>query len=357
MASKYHDVHVEVGSRVRCRQQNGRMRTATVAYVNKDGTVDLIYELSGSAADGLAASNQADEEDNVHTDRLVPLAEFEDDQERGSRGDPEMASAIGASLSRAERIKDEAGVLFKLKDFEAALLKYKESLNCLGTQKVNVGSTVLIQEKGNKEFAFHYNAALVSIVEDDTQTVDVMYADTGADGEEVEEDGVAMSRLYVLPADTLETSAPIQCTLHLNCAVCSLKLKRLSVAIEHASLAIAIAKYSRRKESATGVARKSGDRAKVDLDTWVKGFFLRGKAQVSLNHFKEARADAKKILKIPGHENNEQAIKLLKTIDRKAEIAFKKDKQLVKAVSKHISESMDQSGAEGKSAEGKYAHK
>ena len=81
---------------------------------------------------------------------------------------------------------------------------------------------------------------------------------------------------------------------------------------------------------------------------------------VGLNHFKEARADVRKILKLSGHEENEQALKLLKTIEKKAEIAFRKDKQLVKAVSKHISRSMDNSSGEGKHSsgvEGKYAHK
>ena len=188
----------------------------------------------------------------------------------------------------------------------------------------------------------------MSIVDSTAKTVDVMYAED----DDSEEDDVAMSRLHVLPPDTLEVSAPLQCTLHLNCAVCNLKLKRMSAAIEHASLAIAIAKFSRRKESAAGVARKSGDRAKVGIETWVKGFFLRAKAQVGLNHFKEARADVRKILKLSGHEENEQALKLLKTIEKKAEIAFRKDKQLVKAVSKHISRSMDNSSGEGKHSSG-----
>ena len=345
-----------VGGRVRCAQPDGRMRTATVAYVNNDDTVDLIYDSVEGGADGLAASNIADEEDGVAFGRLTVLqgtvaqVEAEALATGGGTGD--------GGIARAERAKDEAGVAFKLKDFEAAHGKYSEALSVLGSnQRVTVGSTVLIREKGKtKEFSFHYVPALVSIVDDDTQTVDVMYAEDG----DAEEDGVEMARVYVLPPNTLEISAPLQCTLHLNCAVCALKLKHLSSAIEHASLAIAIAKFSRRKESAAGVARKSGDGAKVGLDVWVKGFFLRGKAQASLNHFKEARADARKILKLSGHEDNEQALKLLKTIDKKAEIALRKDKQLVKAVSKHISRSMDKSGSEGKnagSAEGKYAHK
>lgn len=340
---------------MRCAQPNGHTRTATVAYVNEDGTVDLIYDSVEGGADGLAASNIADEEDGVAMARICVL------QGTVAQVEAEALAAGGGmgdgSIARAERAKDEAGVAFKLKDFEAAHGKYSEALSVLGSnQRVTVGSTVLIREKGAKEFSFHYVPALVSIVDDDAQTVDVMYAEDG----DAEEDGVAMARIFVLPQNTLEISAPLQCTLHLNCAVCALKLKHLSSAIEHASLAIAIAKFSRRKESAAGVARKSGDRAKVGLDVWVKGFFLRGKAQASLNHFKEARADARKILKLSGHEDNEQALKLLKTIDKKAEIALRKDKQLVKAVSKHISRSMDKSGGEGKiagGAEGKYAHK
>ena len=50
---------------MRCVQPNGRARTATVAYINDDGTVDLIYDSAGGGADGLSASNVADEEDGV----------------------------------------------------------------------------------------------------------------------------------------------------------------------------------------------------------------------------------------------------------------------------------------------------
>ena len=341
---------------MRCVQPNGRARTATVAYINDDGTVDLIYDSAGGGADGLSASNVADEEDGVRLHRLTALQGTVAEVEAEAEALATEGGSVGG-LARAERAKDEASASFKLKDYDAAYEKYREGLGVLGwNSRITVGSTVLIREKGAKEFAFHFVPALVSIVDDAAQTVDVMYA--GDD--DTEEDDVAMARLVVLPPDTLEVSAPLQCTLHLNCAVCALKLKHLTSAIEHASLAIAIAKFSRRKESAAGVARKSGDGAKVGLDVWVKGFFLRGKAQASLNHFKEARADARKILKLSGHEDNEQALKLLKTIDKKAEIAFRKDKQLVKAVSKHISKSMDTSSGEGKSAGGaggKYAHK
>ena len=73
MASKFgHEFNFVVGGRVRCQQADGRTRTAAVAYVNDDGTVDLIYDSSGGA-DGLAASNVADEEDGVDPARLTVL--------------------------------------------------------------------------------------------------------------------------------------------------------------------------------------------------------------------------------------------------------------------------------------------
>ena len=45
--------------------------------------------------------------------------------------------------------------------------------------------------------------------------------------EEEEEDDVGYDRIHVLPPQTLSLSAPLQCTLHLNCGVCNLKLKNL----------------------------------------------------------------------------------------------------------------------------------
>ena len=257
MASKFgHEFNFVVGGRVRCQQADGRTRTAAVAYVNDDGTVDLIYDSSGGA-DGLAASNVADEEDGVDPARLTVLT--------GTVAEAQAeAQAVCARGRIGARGHKGCCHVFALKDFEAALGKYNEALSVLGSQQVTVGSTVLIREKGSKEFAFHFVPALVSIVDSTAKTVDVMYAED----DDSEEDDVAMSRLHVLPPDTLEVSAPLQCTLHLNCAVCNLKLKRMSAAIgtppwcHH--------KFSRRKNLPPR-GRKSGDRAKVGIETWVKG--------------------------------------------------------------------------------------
>ena len=163
-------------------------------------------------------------------------------------------------------------------------------------------------------------------------------------------------------------SAPLQCKLHLNCGVCCLKLKQFSLAIEHASLAIAIAKFSHASETATGVANKSGDAATADLEVWVKGFWIRGSAQLKLNHFPAARSDAQKILKLPGHEENPQALKLLQQVAKRGELVQKKDRQLVKNMSEYLEVAMASSkegggggggGGEQKtgSAGSKYAHK
>ena len=56
MSSKTNDTdNLTIGTVVRCEQPNGTMRTATVAYINKNSTVDLIYS-SSAVADGLSNS-------------------------------------------------------------------------------------------------------------------------------------------------------------------------------------------------------------------------------------------------------------------------------------------------------------
>ncbi len=354
VGSKTGEAAPSIGSIVRVSQSDNTMRTATVAYINDDRTIDLIYTSNSSNADGLSISSLSDEENNVHPSRIVLLNDFE--ETTPSSPSPSTSSPISneSRVSRAERIKDEAAVLFSLKDFEAAYLKYKSALHILySTDKPCVGSTVLVREKGKKEFAFQFVAALVSIVDETLKTVDVMYANKKE--EEEEEDDVGYDRIHVLPPQTLSLSAPLQCTLHLNCGVCNLKLKRYTLAIEHASLAVAIAKFSHSKESTIGVAKKTGDAATADVEIWVKGFWIRGKAQVALNHFKEARADARRILKLPNHENNEKAIKLLLLIEKREKITHKKDVKLIKAISSHIGVAMDKGnggGGGGKSGDG-----
>ena len=342
------------------------MRTATVAYVNDDNTFDLLYS-SSSSADGLSSSTATDEEDNVPIQRLTLVVDDGGNEQKDSMGGSSSISSSSEAdtttnedrIRQAERLKSEAGVLFQLKDFEAANEKYKESIASLGSIKPCVGSTVLVREKGKREFACQYVPALISIVDEEKKVVDVMYTRrkklstsskkymTQNEEEEEEEDDVSMERIHVLPRQTLESTAPLQCTLHLNCAVCNLKLKRFTLAIGHASLAVGIAKYSHSKESATGIAKKTGDHATASVNVWVKGFWIRGKAQVALNHFKEARADAKKILLLPGEEENVKALSLLKLIEKRQILVKKKDQALVKSMSTYIGVAMERTGGGG----------
>ena len=76
MATKYSDVALVVGAGVRCRQPNGTTRTATVAYINEDNTLDLLYA-STVDADGLSTALAMDEENNVPMARITLLKDFE----------------------------------------------------------------------------------------------------------------------------------------------------------------------------------------------------------------------------------------------------------------------------------------
>ena len=182
MATKYSDVALVVGAGVRCRQPNGTTRTATVAYINKDNTLDLIYA-STLDADGLSTALAMDEENNVPMARITLLKDFETETPlttptatpiNPSKNKPRASAE--ALIIQANHIKEEAGQLFKVKDFEASYSKYNEALLTLGSQRPGVGCTVLVRETGKQEFAVTFVPALISIVNESSKTVDVMYS-------------------------------------------------------------------------------------------------------------------------------------------------------------------------------------
>lgn len=344
-----------VGVPIRVAQADGTRRRAIVAIQNDDGTVDVVYT-DQVETDGV--TSRAEDEDNVPRSRITLLEEFEvagvaagEDTPGTARGSGGSSSgtqddspAVESPTATALRLKGAAQELFRLKDYAAAYSTYADALRSLLRNQnyaPTVGCAALIRDESSEHF--RVRRGLVSIV--DEGTVDIMYADESKmEGDPAEEDGVALNRVYPLPLDTLSGSAPLQCTLQLNLAVCAKKLKQFRKCIEHATYAIAIAKFSRSSRTATGVENKvRGGSAAASIDVWVKAFHLRASSHMKLHNFKRARRDAMQIMKLPGHEESTAAQKLLRDISRRKEIAGKKDKKMVRDVSRFIEHAMEES--------------
>lgn len=77
----------------------------------------------------------------------------------------------------------------------------------------------------------------------------------------------------------------------------------------------------------------------VSKETWIKAFYLRAKCHLNMRHFKQARLDANKVLKLD--DSNKDALKLLASIDGLKERALRKDKKLVKEVCKMVDGAMN----------------
>ena len=101
-----------VGQRVRVSDlRSSAKNCAIIASYNLDGTYDIIYDLRSTSS-----REQSDEEHSVQHSRIAALLPFElsdmSDQSPWQR-------------------KDNGNILFKLNDYNAAILMYKSALNSL----------------------------------------------------------------------------------------------------------------------------------------------------------------------------------------------------------------------------------
>ena len=101
-----------VGQRVRVSDlRSSTKNCAIIASYNFDDTYDIIYDLTSTSS-----REQSDEEHSVQHSRIAALLPFElsdmSDQSPWQR-------------------KDHGNILFKLNDYNAAILMYKSALNSL----------------------------------------------------------------------------------------------------------------------------------------------------------------------------------------------------------------------------------
>ena len=293
-----------------------KCRVAAIAAVDEDGTrANVVYEGCGGdygiafKADGL--TKLASEESDVAASRISALEDFELESH---------VSVLNTNpVERAKERKGRASLLFKMGDYESAIREYISALEELSggaPPELSVGCTALASSGSNR---CSYRVACVCSFE--TDTADIIYHN------DEEEDGVAISRLVLLPPATL-SSIDLQWTLHTNISLCASKIAAFSASIVHASIALALAKHSRTDKRSV---------ARASMEVWAKAYYLRGSAQLSLGRFADARRDASKIFKLKGHAESKPGSKLRKRIERASHIAEKKNRKLVKEISKLIS--------------------
>ena len=114
-----------IGSKVRVlHERNGSRQRGTVCLINDEENMvsyDIIYD-----------AHHNEEECGVHPSRLSRLEDFELDN---------------LDCYTANQLKEYGNVLFRLKDYDAAVLYYRSSLSTLLRPfSFSVGSTVLVQK-------------------------------------------------------------------------------------------------------------------------------------------------------------------------------------------------------------------
>ena len=344
MASK---IGLEVGDTVSVASADGKTQKRAVVSWLDEGTADVVYEKISYAPIISSASFVAEEESKVTFDRIVGQAPVEVDESKFNH-DAEKHKAIG-------------GVHFRNKNFVAAYNEYLKALGLLQsgpvralaarsgsveakTKVINsiVGASVLVQVKRSGP-SCKFTSATVATVGD--KTADVMFEDGDA-----EEDGVAIERLVLVSSD--KSIGQLQCNLYLNLARCCAKFKDNASAAWFATIAISLGNYfvalkKATKQSSGGVESKTDLSAMtISRETWLKAFYIRAKSHLTMRHFKQARTDGNKILKLD--PDNRDAQKLLDSIKPLEERQFKKDKKLVKEVCKMVDEAMSKSPSKKK---------
>ena len=328
--------HVQVVSEDRKSHKRG-----TVSWVD-ESSVDVVYEGRNQLwSNGKTRLMEQTEEAGLSYERVTLASNISLDESKFD--------------SPAEVSKAIATEHFLSRDYVAAYNEYCKALRTLVAGAVDtnsehpmeklVGSTVFVRDDER------YSVATVAMADDKAYTVDVMFDSD----EDREEEGVPAHRIVAISPDTLvdPTVGQLQCNLYLNLARCSAKLNDNAEAVVFCTLAAAVANYVNQetKRMRKSLKREDEDDAttegmKVDVssitvskETWIKAFYLRAKCHLNMRHFKQARLDANKVLKLD--DSNKDALKLLASIDGLKERALRKDKKLVEEVCKMVDGAMN----------------
>lgn len=126
-----------------------------------------------------------------------------------------------------------------------------------------------------------------------------------------------------------------QCRGYLNVARCALKLGKPDQARDACSRCVAILERDR----AQGESESLGELKRL----LHSGYLLRGKANIRLQEWRQATRDANFLKRVKDATSEKDAAQLLLEIEQTAEKTSKKNKKLVKEMSKWIDHAMSQS--------------
>jgi hypothetical protein len=255
-------------------------------------------------------ASQDEEEATMKLSRIQPLLDFESEEQSPEVEDQIQAIALW---------KDRGDQLLRTGDPTTAIPYYEMAL--ARSSVISIGASVICSVQG------YPKVAEIDYLEDDT--VDAMFVDSG--------DDKTISRSDILIC-ILENTNLWQERILLNLARCLLqqadidranRAKYLKAAILACTLVLSICSF----HDADG--REFSDMAQTALQ-------LRAKAYISLSKWPHATADAKRLKEL-GHV---QGKKLLDSIERARTQQAKRDKKLVKAISRLVATATSESVSE-----------
>ena len=207
-----------LGSIVRVTLEQQQSRQATVAAINDDGCVDVIYEAN-------AVGTSIEEEDNVNPSRISQLLEFEIETDRDS-----------SLYKDPMTMKEYGNKVFAVKDYETAIRYYLRGVAALQLPAISIGVSVIVAPSKGSSSLF-----TVGMVADccEGSSLDIVY-------DESEECDVHKSRLTVLHPVT--SSRSLQRSLYSNLSKCYHALRKFGLSAFYASLAVELLKSLREDE-------------------------------------------------------------------------------------------------------------
>lgn len=298
------------------------LRRAMIATIH-EAAVSVIWEspvpqpLSGSflvTPEISASTSRDDEETTLDKADIQPLLDFETLDALSS------IEKTDGPLEAIAKWKDYGDQLLRLGDPSAAIAYYEMALSQSST--ISVGATVVCSVEG------HPKIAEVDCVEQDG-TVDVMFVESGEDRT------LRPSEILIC---VLDDANMWQERIMLNLSRCLLqqgsidppnKARYLKAAVLACTLVLSILSFRDPDKGHTS------DMAQAALQ-------LRIKAYMGVSKWQHAIADAKRLVKL-GHG---QGTKLLGAIDREKKKQAKRDKKLVKAISRLVQEATAESVSE-----------
>ena len=291
---------------------------AMIATVGEDGkTISVLWEdpiLKPISNPFLITPNlpavvlRDEDEKTIELSRLHPLFEFE-------TSDGMIVPETNTNKANISLWKDRGDQLLRLGDPTSAIPYYEEALNC--SSKVSVGGSILCSIEG------YPKVAEIDCVNDD-DTLDVMFVESG------EESTIHRSEvlLAILPDDA--NSDRWQERILLNLSRCLLQQADIDIPNR--------AKYLKASVVACTLVlsiRSSHDQGDGDSGNDISStsaLLLRTRAYIGLSKWPHATADAKKLVVL----NDNQGKRLLETIEREKKYQAKRDKNMVKAISRLV---------------------